>query len=267
MVMSDADEGVGEREPGEYAEGAEDDGQRGEAVGAGVQAVGDERRGADASSDADAVERDELVAGEPDQSCGDEDADVGDGFGVEEAADRLVSGDDGRQRDHGDDEDSGQVFGSSVAVGVAPRCRSTAEGEGDPQRERGQRVGEVVDGVGEQRDRSGQHDDDGLQHAGDEQGDQADLDCAYALGAGFQRGVDRVRGVVAVRAENRQKGTADAPSCPCPCPCPCPWPCSCEACPVAVAVVGVGGRFRVLVRGHLVRVRIVTTLCNHARAR
>ena len=27
MVMSDADEGVGEREPGQYAEGADDDGQ------------------------------------------------------------------------------------------------------------------------------------------------------------------------------------------------------------------------------------------------
>jgi hypothetical protein len=71
-----------------------------------------------------------------------------------------------------------------------------------------------VDGVGEQRDRSGEQDNDGLQHAGDEQGHQADLDCAYTMGAGFQRGVDRVRGVVAVRAENRQHGTADAPLCP-----------------------------------------------------
>jgi hypothetical protein len=36
---------------------------------------------------------------------------------------------------------------------------------------------------------------------------------------------------------------------------------------VAVAWSAWEGRFRVLVRGHLVRVRTVTTLCNHARAR
>ena len=179
MVMRRPMRGSASGNPAQHAEGAEDDGQRGEAVGAGVQAVGDERGGADASADADAVERDELVAGEPDQACGDEDADVGDGLGVEQAADRLVSGDEGRQRDHRDDEDSGQVFGSSVAVGVAAGCCATAEGEGDPQRERGQRVGEVVDGVGEQRDRAGEQDNDGLRRrAVTQQGDQADLDCA-----------------------------------------------------------------------------------------
>src|SRR6478672_1883545 len=54
-----------------------------------------------ATSAADAVERDELVADEPDQSGGDEHADSGDRFGMDEAADRLGSGDNSRECDHG----------------------------------------------------------------------------------------------------------------------------------------------------------------------
>jgi len=74
---------------------------------------------------------------------------------------------------------------------------------------------------------------------------------------------------VAVRAENRQHGTADAPlvSVTMAVPVAISARGATSSVTVAVAVVGGGGRFRVLVRGHLVRVRNVTTLCNHARAR
>ena len=175
------------------------------------------------------------------------------GSGLNEAADRLVSGDDGRQRDHGDDEDAGQVFGSSVAVGVAavaarrPRTKAIHSGSAVSASEKLWMVSasSATDPVSS--------DDDGLQHSGDEQRHQADLDCADALGAGLQRGVDRVRAVVAVRTEDRQQGTADVPSVPVPMPVPMSVPGM--AVPVPVAVVGRGVRFGVLLRGHLVRVR------------
>jgi len=60
-----ADDGVclGEAEQGHDA--ADDDGQGGEAVGAGVDAVGDQGRGADALADPDPVDGDGFVAEEP----------------------------------------------------------------------------------------------------------------------------------------------------------------------------------------------------------
>ena len=51
----DPDDRVGEREPQQHPDGAGHDGQGGEAVGAGVQAVGDQGRGADLASEANAV--------------------------------------------------------------------------------------------------------------------------------------------------------------------------------------------------------------------
>ena len=54
-----------------------------------MQTVGDQRDRADAATDADAVDRDQFVADEPDQTCGGDPADVLDGNGVDQAADRL----------------------------------------------------------------------------------------------------------------------------------------------------------------------------------
>ena len=81
------------------------------------------------------------------------------GDGVDEAADRFDAGDDGGQGDHRDHEQSGEVFGAAESVGVAAGGGLGAQRERDPQRDRGQRVGEVVDGVGQQRDGPGDHHD------------------------------------------------------------------------------------------------------------
>ena len=86
-----SDDGVGEREAERDAAGAEKHGQRGESVGAGVQAVGDEGGRADAAADADAVERDEFVADESDQPGGGDPAEMLDRR-------RGGSGDDGFDR-------------------------------------------------------------------------------------------------------------------------------------------------------------------------
>ena len=200
------DDRVGEREPGQHAERPADDRQRGEPVGAGVQPVGDERRRADRASDPDAVDRDELVAREADDPGRDDDPRV-----ASSARGRAAAGSTRSRRRPptaaiiSDDEDAGEVLGAAVAVGVAAVRRPPAEDERDPQRDRGQGVGEVVDRVGQQRHRAGDDHEQCLGEGGDPERDEADLDGADALGAGLERGVDRVGGVVAVRLEEARE--------------------------------------------------------------
>ena len=67
---------------------------------------------------------------------------------VDEAHDRLVESDAGRDEDREDDGEPGE-----------PLAADAPEEEGDSQRDRGQRVAEVVDQVGEQRDRAGEDED------------------------------------------------------------------------------------------------------------
>ena len=59
-----------------------------------------------------------------------------------------------------------------------------------------------MDGIGEQGHRTGDHHDDQLGDGGGAEGQQADLHRPDARGAGFQRSVDAVGGVVAVRGED-----------------------------------------------------------------
>ena len=76
-MMSKPTIGSANGKAGEHAQGAGDDGQRGEAVGAGVLAVGDQGRRSDPAPDADAINGNQLVAGETDEPGGDEYADIG----------------------------------------------------------------------------------------------------------------------------------------------------------------------------------------------
>ena len=132
---------------------------------------------------------------------------MGDRLRVDQSADRLVRGNDRRERDHGHDEDPGQVLGPTVSVGVAAVRRAPAQDERDPQGYCGQRVGEVVDGVRQECDRPGEQDNDQLGDRRDAQGDQADLDRPDPLDTGLKNRVDRVGRVVAVRAEDRAHET------------------------------------------------------------
>nr|WP_239394334.1 hypothetical protein [Frankia sp. CiP3] len=76
--------------------------------------------------------------------------------------------------------------------------RAAGESEGEEQREGGEGVGDVVQGVPEQRHRPGQHDDDGLQGRGQAETGQADQQGAAPGGVGFQGVIDLVGAVVAV---------------------------------------------------------------------
>ncbi|TMK69629.1 MAG: hypothetical protein E6G49_12415 [Actinobacteria bacterium] len=87
---------------------------------------------------------------------------------MDEPADRLNSRDACTYEDRRDDEQARGPFG---ALG--------AQGEGDPQRKRGQRVAEVVDQVGEQGDAIGGDEDHRLGDGGNaedgqRQGDRPD---------------------------------------------------------------------------------------------
>ena len=132
------------------------------------------------------------------------------GARMDQPVDRLPAGDDRGQRDHRDDEETGQVLDAAEPVGVPAGRRPAGEHEGDPQRHRGHRVRDVVHGVGQQRhgpaDRHHQH----LQQRGDHQDHQADLHRTNALAAALQCRVDRIRAVMAVRGEHRSDRPAPA---------------------------------------------------------
>ena len=108
----------------------------------------------------------------------------------------------------------GEVFGTAEPVGVAPGGGLGAERERDPQRDGGQGVGEVVDGVGQQRDRPGDQHDHQLGDRGRAQREQADLHRPDTGGTGFQRAVDAVGGVVAVRGEHLPQRGAELAAAP-----------------------------------------------------
>lgn len=194
--------GSAARHPSAAPCGAEEDGERGEAVGAGVQSVGDEGGGADPAAGADAVAGHPFVADEADHRGGGDRPQVGDVAGPEEPVDRLVRSQGGGCGDGEHDGDAGQVLGASVTVGVAAVRRTAAQDERDAQRDGGQCVGGVVEGVAQQRDRPRQHDDDRLDHRGRPQDAQGQPQGAHPLPGGLHRRVDLVHGLVTVRRDH-----------------------------------------------------------------
>ena len=91
---------------------------------------------------------------------------------VEQPNHRLVDDDRCRDRDGGEDQQPGEVLGPVVPVGEAPIRGASVQNEGDPQGDRREGVGEVVDRVRQQRHRPAHHHHRQLEEGGDEQGDQ-----------------------------------------------------------------------------------------------
>src|SRR5829696_8800986 len=169
-----ADHRVGPAPANGNSAGAQQHGQAGEAVGAGVQAVGYQRGGADPAADPNAVAGHQLVAEKADQAGAGDGPQVGDVARMQQPVDGLIGGQTSRQRDHGDDEQTGQVFGAAVAVGVALIRRPAGQRESHQQRYGRQGVGQVVEGVAEQGHRAGQQHHDRLQGGSQTETDQAD---------------------------------------------------------------------------------------------
>ncbi len=163
-----------------------------------MQAVGNQGGRPDLAADPDAIERHQFVAEEPDDTGGGHPAEIVDRSRVNQPAHGLVAGQQSGEGDHDEYEQTGEVLGPTQPVGVALAGRSTAQDERDPQRDRGERIGEVVDRVGGQGDRPGKPDDDQLKDRGEAEDHQADLDRPDALRAGGERIVYGVGVVVAM---------------------------------------------------------------------
>lgn len=180
---------------------AEEDREGGEPVGTGVQPVGDQRGGADPAAGADPVAGHPLVPGEPGQRRRRDRPQVGDLTGVQEPVDGSPGREGGGRGDGEDDEHARQVLGPAVTVGVAAVRRPAAEDEGDAQGYGGQGVGGVVHRVAEQGHRPGQGHDHGLDDGGHREDGEGGPQGAHPLAGGLHRGVDLVRGLVAVRPQ------------------------------------------------------------------
>src|SRR5215218_2598990 len=98
---------------------------------------------------------------------------------VDQPLDGLKGGDAGTEEDRGDDEVAGTLFRSYGA-----------QHERDGQRDRRERVAEVVDQICQQRDAAGGSEHDGLRRRGDEQDDEADCDGAYSGTRAGDREID-----------------------------------------------------------------------------
>jgi hypothetical protein len=107
----------------------------------GVVAVGDERRAAQSRAGAEANACGEMVACIADRAGECEQAEMARRGGVDEPVDGLNCGHAGAEKDGRDDREPGASLG-----------HSRAQRERDAQRERCQRIAEVVDHVGQQRD-------------------------------------------------------------------------------------------------------------------
>jgi hypothetical protein len=106
-----------------------------------VVAVGGQCGAGEVAARAQADPRGDLVTGEADRAGQRERAEVVDGLWVDEAADRFGGRDAGADEDRRDDDVAGSLLGLE-----------RAQQERRPERDGGQRVAEVVDQVGEQRD-------------------------------------------------------------------------------------------------------------------
>jgi hypothetical protein len=154
-----------------------------------VVAVGFERGAADLAAHTDAEQRHQLVAQETHHRCGDDPAQVAQRLGGYQLLVRLPGCQRRAGHHHQHDKHPGQVLGAAKAIGVAARRRASPKHKGDPQWHGGERIGEVMDGVGQQRRAAADQDDDQLEHCGGEQAGERDLQRPDAALAALQRGV------------------------------------------------------------------------------
>ena len=175
--------------------------QRGQPVGAGMQAVGDQRGQADLPPGADAIPGRQLVAREADERSDGDRNQVRHGPGAQQPVERHVGGQRRGRRDRQHDHDPGQVLGPPVAVGIATGRRAAGEQERDRERHRGERVGGVVQRVAEQGDRPRRRRHGRLDERGRPEHGERDPQRSHALGAGFKGRVDLVGGLVRMRAQ------------------------------------------------------------------
>ena len=194
MVISRPTIGSASGKPSPHADRADDDGEAGEAIGAGMIAVRDQGRAVDLAADADAKHRDCFVAEKADDAGGGEPAKMRHRLRMDQPVDRLVARHDRAEQDDENDNDAGEVFDPAEPIGECPGRLAPRQHEGDPERDCSRCVADIVDRVGEQRHASRKSHDADLQQRRDRQDDERPFDRPdAAVGRGDRRIDDAVR--------------------------------------------------------------------------
>ena len=135
---------------------------------------------------------------------------MGDRLRVQEAVDGLVRGQSGRQGDESDDRQSRYVLGFPESVGETLRGRPAPQTEGHPERQGGQSIRSVVEGVAEKSNRTADHNHQGLDTGREKQDDERDGDRPNAVPAALERLIERVLGIVGVGRKEVTHQVAEA---------------------------------------------------------
>lgn len=184
---AEADQRVGKLQPEGHRDRAGDDGEADVGIGFGVVAVSDQGGAVERAPGREADQRRQPVAGEAEQTGADQDGEVRDFLGVDQTPDRLDSGDGGRDKDDDDDE----------VARVALRSLR-AHQEGSAERNRGGRVAEVVDQIGEQGDAAGRGEDRHLRGCGESKHGEREGDGPHSRPRAFDRRINQAVGMTVI---------------------------------------------------------------------
>jgi hypothetical protein len=189
----EADDGITDRGSEGDDDRARDDSERDETIGPSVVAVCDQRGARESATGAESHLGRKFVSGEPDDAGRGKHPQVGQVLRVEEALDGLVQRHARRDENREYDRKTGEL--------LAPEA---AKEERYAERDGGQRIAEVVDQVGEQRDRVGEEEDYELRDCGETEDREAEGDRFDTLARANDRAVDEtVRVAMRVRVRDR----------------------------------------------------------------
>jgi hypothetical protein len=126
--------------------------QRSQAINAGVLAVGDHGIGADLLADPDLHDRDQFVADKADDGGGCDPGQIGQWLRINQLLERLNQNVSGAEANRDHNQDTGDVFRPAEAIGIAAGGGPARQVKRDQQRNRVERIAQVVDRIGQQRD-------------------------------------------------------------------------------------------------------------------
>jgi len=142
--------------------------------------IGNEGGAADFFADLDAEAGDRLVADETDRRCNHHRPKMLYRLRVEETIDRFIAGNNSAQQDRKHDCNARQVFDPSVAVSESFVGFPSREPEGNPERDGGRGVTDIMNRVGKERHTARKYDDDNLENGGCEQTRKRPFDGPYS---------------------------------------------------------------------------------------
>ena len=109
---------------------------------------------------------------------------------MEESNDRFIARDDGAEQNGENDGNAREIFNAAIAVSETLAGFPARQPEGDPQRNGGCGVADIVDRVGEKRHASGKQDNDNLKKGGYKQPDERPFDGPDTPLRGINRWID-----------------------------------------------------------------------------